>query len=228
MLDVGGRTVGIGPFVAAALADLRTFLDSAIAHAPTLRAALLLAIILGVLAGLAHLLSILVERFLMPKSAPLELDIVPENGEGRVVRLTRTRLQRFGFREGERVVVIVNGEYGQRSVVAEVQVRRATTGFGDDAAALSLDALRGLGNSEVEARDGSKVSLRHLNWYSPQGILYRTVFDPNLSVSLTWIVTVVSIAVSIGVSEFYYQRGLDREAAGALRPTIHEASSAVR
>lgn len=208
------------------MADLRAFLDNAIAHAPTLRAALLLAIILSVLAVIAHLLSILVERFLAPASAPLELDVVPESGEDRVVRLTRDRLQKLGFREGERIVVTVSGEFGQRSVVAECQARKKTQGFGDMDAAVSLAALRGLGNSEVEARDGSKVTLRHLNWYSPQGLLYRTVFDPNLSVSLTWIVTVVSTVVGIGVAEFYYQRGLDNQAAAQeLRPAIHDASA---
>ncbi|MFM9862598.1 MAG: hypothetical protein ACKVRO_03225 [Micropepsaceae bacterium] len=210
-------------YLSAAAAELQSFLDNTIAHAPTLRATALLAVILGVLALLSTALAAILDHVRAGRPEPLSLSVVPESGEDRVVRLTRDRRERLGLRDGDRVVVTVAGE---GSCVAQCQTRRKVGAFSDDHAAISMSALRQLGLSEAVAGDGSAVTVEPLAWYSPHGVVYRTIFDPNLSVSLTWIVTLVSIAVSLAVSEFYYQRALSNAAtASSLRPAIHEAAS---
>lgn len=203
--------------------ELQAFLDNVIHHSPSLRAVFLLAVILSALGLLSALLSMAIEAFRKEKPQPTSLRIFSEGGDNKIVRVTTAKLGLLGLREGSRVEVALRGS-PEKSVVAELQTRRRTGGFDEDSAALSLGALRDLGAADTRD-ENLAVTIKALPWYSLQGVLHRTLLDPDLNVSLTWRVTLISLLASIAVSEVYYQRGLSHDAAPQLRPSIHEASS---
>jgi hypothetical protein len=199
-------------------------LDILLANLPTIKAALLLAMILGAIGVTCAALASQVDTLIYGKIDLPSLKVMSERGEARTVRVTKERLDKQGWKEKQRVVVSLSGADPSKSVVAEIQTRRKVGAFDNDSCAASLAVLRELGVDDASEDNTLRIILKELPWYSPLGAAYRTIRDPDPNVRLTWMVTIISTVVSLAVSELYYQRGLLHEAEKpTLRTTIHEA-----
>lgn len=209
--------------------ELQTFLVAM--PLPTPKAALLLALIVGLLAIFVAILTAVVRRYVARAGEQkLPLSFVSEPGDDRVARVTKARLDALGFKERARVTVRTDAS-DRRYVIALLLTRNASSKFDDNNVALSHAALSKLGLSgpsntkDDDSGPVPKIYIEPLPWYWLSGVAYRTILDPDRNVSLTWIVTLVSTIVGLVISEIYFQREMAYQAAPpALRPSINDVA----
>lgn len=200
-----------------ALADLQTFAIGLERHPPTLRAVALV-LIVSLLALLLSKLTATVVRYLLrPKdTANAFATMFVEQGDDNVVRITRSRLNklrasysRIAFGSRVQMTSEVDGE--KTSSTARLEARPARGSFDDNSVAMSVPVVRKLGLTELfggDTREGvpAITQIAPLPWYTPEGIAVRTIFDPDRNVALTWRAGILSVLVSLLISEVYFYR----------------------
>ncbi len=197
----------IGAWLFATWSELVSFANSVAGHPPTLRALILGVVLLLVglsaftwlVRGLKYLAGI--------RAQPHEFTVrVGHAGRVALARLTTDALKTFGLGDARRAR-IRNSETG-RSATVKLDVRSKYQGsFDDQSIELSQTALEKLGLSNDDKAKAS-LTIRRQPWYTINGLLDRTVRDPDQSTSLTWRIFLLSLVASVIVAEIYFERGL--------------------
>ena len=209
-LPVVKLAVGVQVWTRSGLNELGEFLRNVAQHPPTARAAVLAVILLLVATGtLATLLNVLI---LLRGSGKgwVKFKLTKREGDDRVVWLTAEKAQDLGVIKANRIAIVGKGPAGSndRMVTVRLELRRSSKYFGQDnedhvqLTQSVYDKLKLNGESSAE------LVIRTLPWYSVGGVLGRTVLDADKSTALTWRIFLLSLLVSLVVSEAYYERSI--------------------